>query len=68
MLTWFVGQHAAKSALIDHILTEKDVKFNPTSVSAPCLDENISIRRIKQYFTTKGWKAVLNTWEKANDE
>ena len=46
MLTWFVGRHAAESALTGRILTEKDVKINPASVSTACLDENISMHRI----------------------
>ena len=73
MLSWFVGWDAAESALTGHILTEKDVKINPA-----CLDENISMHRIKCYFpqptqrkTEKvvwphetRWKTVLSTWEK----
>lgn len=56
MLSWFVGRHAAESTLTGRILTERDVKINPTSVSTACLDENISMHRIKQYFPQKGGK------------
>ena len=55
---------AAESALTGHILTEKDVKINPASVSTACLDENISMHRIKHYFSSEGWKTVVSTWEK----
>lgn len=56
MLSWFVGRHAAELALIGRTLTEKDVKINPASVSTACLDENISMHRIKHYFPQKGGK------------
>ena len=56
MLSWFVGQHAAESALTGHILTEKDVMINPPSVSTACLDENISMHRIKHCFSPEGWE------------
>ena len=64
MLSWFVGRHAAESALTGRILTERDVKINPTSVSTACLDENISMHFIKHYFSPEGWKTLLDTWEK----
>ena len=64
MLSWFVGRHAAESALTGRILTKRDVKINPASVSTACLDENISMHRIKHYLTPEGWKTLLNTWEK----
>ena len=50
--------------LSGRILTEKDVKINPASVSTACLDENISMHRIKLYFSSEGWTTVLSTWEK----
>ena len=56
--------HAAKSALTGRILTEKNVKVNPASVSTACLDENVSMHRIKHYFSSEGWKTVLSIWEK----
>ena len=59
MLSWFVSRHAAESALTGCILTERDVKINPASVSTACLDENISMHRIKHYFSLEGWKTIL---------
>ena len=60
MLSWVVGWHAAESAL-----TDRTLKINPASVSTACLDENISMHRIKHYFPQKGaWKPLLGTWEK----
>ena len=28
------------------------------------MDENISMHRIKHYFSSEGWTTVLSTWEK----
>ena len=64
MLSWFVDRHAAELALTGRILTERDVKINPASVSTACLDENIGMHRIKHYFSLEGWKTILSTWEK----
>ena len=64
MLPWFVGRHSAESALTGRILTERNVRINPASVSTACLDENISMHRIKHYFSPEGWKTLLVTWEK----
>ena len=73
MLSWFVGWDAAESALTGHILTEKDVKINPASVSTACLDENISMHCIKHYFLRrvencfkylgKGGRPWLEMWD-----
>ena len=52
------GRHAAESALTGRILTERDVKTNPASVTTACLNENISMHRIKHYFFPEGWKTL----------
>lgn len=67
VLTWFVGPHAAETALLGTLLTERDVKACPSTVSSACLDDRLEFHRIRHFFSTDGWLAVLNLFSKLQD-
>ena len=44
-------------------LIEEEGETRPEHVSASCLDENVCLRNIQNYFTHGGWKALLHVVE-----
>ena len=58
LLSWFVDEAVATSA-IDGILIEEDaVECRPDYVSNSILDENVDIFLIRKYFSTDAWMIV----------
>lgn len=58
MLLWFTKESSIATALNGTVLAEKII-LAVKHISNACLDENIELNRIKPYFTTSGWTAIL---------
>ena len=44
-------------------LSEDSMEQIPAAISTACLDENISIQKIRRYFDNDGWAAVEHVYE-----
>ena len=55
MLQWFVSISSTNAALMG---TSEDIKCI-NEISSACIDENLNINRIKQYFTDDSWLVLL---------
>lgn len=66
MLQWFVTIHSANAALMGTKINVEDIK-NISEISSACLDANLQITRIKQYFTDDAWAVVLETMSKVKE-
>ena len=62
ILGYFVSGKDAIRAMSGELLTENTVEQNLSSIPRACLDENVSINKIRRYFDPDGWKAVEHVY------
>ena len=63
ILSWFIKESSIAASLDGMKLSLLAVKY----ISNSCLDENIELKRIKSYFTTTGWSAIISSVERVQE-
>ena len=66
MLLWFVKKSSITSAM-DGVKVAENNLLPVKDVSNSCLDENIEVKRIRAYFTSTGWSALLRLLVKVQE-
>ena len=63
ILSYFVSEEDINFAMNGQHLSESSVEQNPAAVSRACLDENISIQKVRRNFDNDGWAAVEQIYD-----
>ena len=66
MLSWFTKESSIATAMNGTALTKNNI-LSVKQISNACLDENIELSRIKPYFTTSGWTAILQAVKRGSE-
>ena len=70
MLSWFVDQHTIEKVLHDNnppLIEENEMETRPERVPMKCLNENVSLIGMKQYFSLDAWKVIENVVKRLNE-